>query len=389
MRAVITIAIGIALAAGCSPSQSGAPPSSAEGASRQATAEGRAGAAAPQAAVPVDPGPEETRLGAMRRLTHGGSNAEAYFSADGGRLIFQATRPGESECDQIYTMKLDGTDVPRVSTGLGRTTCGYFFPSGDRILFSSTHHRDEACPPPPDRSRGYVWPLHPYDIFTARADGSDLRRLTDNPGYDAEATLSPDGERIVFTSHRDGDLNLFVMDADGRNLRQLTHREGYAGGAFFSPDGSRIVYRAYHPTDSAELEDYRGLLANGLVRPDRVELFLVDADGTNERQITRNGAANFAPYFHPNGRQIIFSSNLHDPQRRSFNLYLIDTDGTNLERVTFHDGFDSFPMFSPGGTKLVFVSNRGAGDAREYNIFVAEWREPRRAATTSSLGDAR
>lgn len=343
----------------------------AAGSDDAARAEREADARTGAVAVPTNPG--ETRLTNLRRLTHGGQNAEAYFSADGTRIIFQATRPGESECDQIYTMALDGTDIRRVSTGLGRTTCGYFYPAGDRILYSSTHHLDDACPTPPDRSRGYVWGLFPYDIFVASLDGSELRRLTGSDGYDAEATISPDGKSIVFTSTRDGDLDIYVMDADGGNVRRLTHEEGYDGGAFFSPDGSKIVYRAYHPTDPDELEEYRALLAEGLIRPSRVEIFIMDADGSNKRQLTRNGAANFAPFFHPDGRRIIFSSNMHDPTGRSFNLYMIDTDGENLVRITTHDGFDSFPMFSPDGKLLIFASDRHATDPREINVFLAEW----------------
>jgi TolB protein len=318
--------------------------------------------------------PDEPRLTNLRRLTHGGQNAEAYFSADGRRLIFQAALPGGEPCDQIFVMELDGRNVQRVSTGTGRTTCGYFFPAGDRVLFSSTHHRSPACPAPPDRSRGYVWPLHPYDVFVANPDGSGLRQLTDNPGYDAEATISPDGRRIIFTSDRDGDLELYVMDADGGNVRRLTHEEGYDGGAFFSPDGSKIVYRAHHPTDPAELADYRTLLREGLIRPGQVELWVMDADGSNKRQITNNGAANFAPFFHPNGRQIIFSSNLDHPGGRDFDLYLINLDGTGLERITHAPGFDSFPMFSPDGTLLVWASHRGS-DRRESDIYVADWNE--------------
>jgi TolB protein len=337
-------------------------------------AEPGAYAAAPAAvAFPADPA--EPRLANLVRLTDAGANAEAYFSADGRRVIYQATVPGESECDQIFVIDVDGTNRRMVSTGTGRTTCGYFFPAGDRILFSSTHHVDPACPPPPDRSRGYVWPVHAYDIFTANPDGSGLRQLTHNPGYDAEATISPDGRHIVFTSHRDGDLDLYIMDADGGNVRRLTYEEGYDGGAFFSPDGSRIVYRAYHPRDPAELEEYRALLRQGLVRPDRVEIFVIDVDGSNRRQLTNNGAANFAPYFHPDGRRIIFSSNMHAPGGRSFNLYLLDSETGGIEQVTRHDGFDSFPMFSPGGNKLIFVSNRGTEGPGRFDVFIADWVE--------------
>lgn len=316
--------------------------------------------------------PDEPRLRNLRRLTHGGQNAEAYFSADGQQLIFQAQVPGGPACDQIYTMDLDGENLRRVSTGKGRTTCGYFLPAGDRIVFSSTHHVSEACPPPPDRSRGYVWPLHPYDIFIAKADGSDLRNLTNREGYDAEATLSPDGKRLLFTSDRDGDMELYVMDVDGANVTRLTHEEGYDGGAFFSPDGSRIVYRAHHPTDATELEDYRSLLRENLVRPNQVEIWVMDADGANKRQITENGAANFAPFFHPSGEKIIFSSNVHGGGPRDFDLYLVGVDGSGLERVTKSPGFDSFPMFTRDGRYLVWGSHRGS-DRSESDIFIAEW----------------
>ncbi len=330
-------------------------------------------ATAEQAALAVEPNAGEARLANMVRLTHGGSNSEAYFSPDDQQIIFQATRPGESECDQIYTMNVDGSNVQRVSTGQGRTTCGYFFAGSDRIIYASTHEIDPMCPAPPDRSRGYVWPVLGYDLYTARRDGSDLQRLTDNPGYDAEATVSRDGSRIVFTSLRDGDVNIFSMNSDGSDLTQLTDEPGYDGGAFFSADGSKIVYRAHHPTDPAELAEYRALLEEELVRPDRVELFVMNADGTERTQVTSNGRANFAPYFHPDGQRIIFSSNLHDPQGRSFNLYLLDLNSGEVERVTNSTGFDSFPMFNSDGTKLMFASDRGAAAPGEFNIFIADW----------------
>jgi TolB protein len=330
-------------------------------------------AAAGTVAAAFPSNPDEPRLGRLLRLTDEGANAEAYFSADGQRIIYQATVPGEHECDQIFTISVDGTGRRLVSTGEGRTTCGYFFPSGDRILYSSTHHLDAHCPPRPDRSRGYVWPLYHYDIFAANADGSDVVQLTHNEGYDAEATISPDGRTIVFTSLRDGDLDIYAMDADGSNVRRLTHEPGYDGGPFFSPDGTQIVYRAHHPTDPAELAAYRDLLADGLIMPDRVEIFVMDADGSNKQQLTDNGAANFAPFFHPSGRQIIFSSNLHDPGGRSFSLYLLDIDSGALERITHGDHFDSFPMFNRDGTKLIFASSRGTTGHGRYDLFVADW----------------
>lgn len=324
---------------------------------------------------PFPADPSEPRLANLRQLTHRGQNAEAYFSADGREVIFQATWEGVSACDQMFVMDVNGGNVRRVSTGEGKTTCGFFFPAGDRILFSSTHAHSVACPPPPDYSRGYVWPVDEYDIYFANPDGSDLVRVTDSPGYDAEATLSPDGRTIVFTSTRDGDLDIYAMDADGSNVRRLTHEPGYDGGPFFSPDGTKIVYRAHHPADPAALADYETLLAAGMVRPSTLSIWVMDADGSNKRQVTTAAGANFAPFFHPDGRRIIFSSNMHEPTGRNFDLYLIGQDGTNLERITTYGGFDGFPMFSPDGTKLVFASNRGGSVPGETNVFIADWVE--------------
>ena len=327
-------------------------------------------------ALEVSPLPDEPRFAGLTRLTHGGTNAEAYFSAEGDRLIFQSTWPGVSECDQMYTMNLNGSDLQLVSTGTGRTTCGYHFPGADLILFSSTHLVGEQCPPAPDRSRGYVWGLFDYDVFTRELGTGEIRRLTDTPGYDAEATISADGSRIIFTSTRSGDLELWTMNADGTDPRQLTDEMGYEGGAFFSADGSRIVYRAFHPETEEELADYRALFGQDLIRGGRMELFVMDADGSNRRQITSNGASNFAPFFHPNGAQIVFSSNMDDPTGRAFHLYLINVDGTGLERITTDGFFNSFPMFSPDGSLLAFASDRGAPGPGEINVFLAEWNEP-------------
>ncbi|MER3428626.1 MAG: hypothetical protein C4334_11115 [Pyrinomonas sp.] len=317
----------------------------------------------------------ERHLRNVRQLTFGGENAEAYFSADGKRLIFQSKRDGRA-CDQIYTMRVDGTQVRMVSTGRGRTTCAYFFPNEDRILYSSTHLAGPECPPSPDYSRGYVWPIYPsYDIFTARADGSDLKRLTTSPGYDAEATISPDGKKIVFTSMRDGDLDIYVMNADGSNVRRLTAELGYDGGAFFSADGKRIVYRAYHPKTPEQIERYKKRLAENVIEPNVFEIWVMNADGSNKRQVTNLGAASFAPFFFPDGERIIFSSNAHNPRGRDFDLYVINVDGTGLERITYNETFDGFPMFSPDGKKLVFASNRNARVRGETNIFIADWVE--------------
>ncbi|MEE9522344.1 MAG: hypothetical protein V3W05_06025 [candidate division NC10 bacterium] len=314
---------------------------------------------------------EGRHLRNLRPLTLGGSNAEAYFSWDGKALIFQSTRDGYA-CDQIFLMNVDGTHVRLVSTGRGRTTCSFFLPENQQIIYASTHAHNPACPPKPDRSRGYVWSLYDYDIYIGNADGSGLRRLTDNPRYDAEGALSPDGKTIVFTSLRAGDLDIYTMDTAGRNVKRLTFEKGFDGGPFFSWDGTTIVYRAYHPKASEEIAAYERLLSRDLLRPRRAEIFVMEADGRKKRQLTHNGAANWAPAFHPNGRQIIFSSNLHDSGTRNFDLYLVNRDGTGLERITF-GGFNSFPFFSPDGKKVVFSSDRRATGPREFNIFIADW----------------
>jgi Tol biopolymer transport system component len=330
----------------------------------------------PPGGVVHDENPLEPRLANVRQLTAGGQNAEAYFSPDGTRLIFQSTMPGVTQCDQQFTMTLDGQNVRMVSTGLGRTTCGYFLGDGERIVYSSTHHDSEACPTPPDRSQGYVWGLDPYNIYLAPATGGRPQLLFGSDAYDAEATLSPDGQTIVFTSAMDGDLEIYSIRVDGADLRRLTHEVGYDGGPFFSPDGSKIVYRAHHPDDPAEIADYQRLLAQGLIRPGLVDVWVMDADGANKRQITDNGAANFAPFFHPSGEKIIFSSNMHDPQRREFELFMVGLDGTGLERITVHNDFDGFPMFSPTDPGLlVFASNRGGSQRGETNVFLADWVE--------------
>jgi TolB protein len=319
--------------------------------------------------------PQEKHLKNIKQLSFGGENAEAYFSADGRKLIFQSTRDGR-ECDQIYTMNVDGSDVRMVSTGTGRTTCSYFFPNLGRILYSSTHLGSKECPPRPDFSKGYVWAIYPtYDIFVARPNGSELRQLTNTPGYDAEATISTNGKKIVFTSMRDGDLDVYTMDANGRNVRRLTNERGYDGGPFFSANGRQIVYRAYHPQTEKEKTDYLGLLKENLIRPSTLELWVMNADGSNKRQVTRNGKANFAPYFFPDGKRIIFASNMDDPKGRNFDLYKINVDGSGLERITYNDTFDGFPMFSPDGKRLVFASNRNAKARGDTNVFIADWVE--------------
>ena len=318
--------------------------------------------------------PQEKHLRNMKQLTFGGENAEAYFSSDGKKLVFQSTREGR-ECDQIYTMNIDGSDVKLVSTGEGRTTCSYFFPGDKRILYSSTHLGGKQCPPRPDFSQGYVWAVYDtFDIFTAKPDGSDLKQLTNAPGYDAETTISRNG-KLVFTSKRDGDLDIYTMDRDGKNVKRLTNELGYDGGPFWSYDGKQIVYRAYHPQTEKEKAEYIALLKQNLIRPTVLEIWLMNADGSNKRQVTHLNKASFAPYFFPDGKRIIFASNFADPKGRDFDLYMIKTDGSGMERITYNETFDGFPMFSPDGKKLAFASNRHGSKQGETNIFIADWVE--------------
>lgn len=319
----------------------------------------------------------EKRLQNIKQLTFGGENAEAYFSFDGRQLVFQSKRDGR-DCDQIYTMNIDGSNQKMVSTGDGRTTCSYFLKGNKKILYGSTHLGAKACPPNPDFSKGYVWAIYPtYDIFTANADGSKPKQLTKTAGYDAEATVSPDGKKIIFTSMRDGDLDLYSMDKNGKNVKRLTTELGYDGGAFFSPDSKQIVFRAYHPKTEAEIARYKLRLSEDLIEPNNFEIWVMNADGTNKRQVTKLGAASFAPFFTPDGKKIIFCTNnfASDPRKRNFDLALINVDGTGLERVTFEETFDGFPMFSPDGKKLVFASNRNAAKTGDTNVFIADWVE--------------
>lgn len=331
----------------------------------------------PAAGQEADPlrHPSELRLRNIRQLTFGGTNAEAYFSHDFTKLSFQSTREPFG-CDQIFTMNLDGSDQRLVSTGKGVTTCAYFLPGDRRVVYASTHASSPDCIPRPDKSKGYVWGVYgSYDLYTVNADGSDLRVLSATPAYDAEATVSPKGDRIVFTSSRDGDLDLYTMNIDGSDVRRVTNDLGYDGGAFFSWSGTRLVYRGYHHTDSAGIAEYKTLLAEQLVRPTRMEIFTIDVDGSERRQLTNNGAANFAPFFHPSDRRIVFSSNLSDPKGRTFHVYHMNDDGTGLEQITFGGTFNSFPMFNRDGTKVVFVSDRNAKGRYEFNVFIADWVE--------------
>lgn len=319
----------------------------------------------------------ERHLKNIKQLTFGGENAEAYFSSDGKKLIFQSKRDGR-QCDQIYTMNVDGSNVQMISNGDGRTTCSYYLKGGKKLLYASTHGGGKSCPPNPDFSKGYVWAVYPeYEIYTASADGKNIKNITNKPGYDAEATVSPNGKKIVFTSERDGDLELYSMDTNGKNIKRLTFEPGYDGGAFYSPDSKMIVYRGSHPTDPKLIERDKQFLKEHLVVPTVFEVWVMNADGSNKRQVTKLGAASFAPYFTPDGKAIIFCTNYFatDPRKRNFDLAMISIDGKDLKRITFNETFDGFPMFSPDGKKLVFASNRNAANQGDTNVFIADWVE--------------
>jgi len=317
---------------------------------------------------------ESNHLENIRQLTQGGQNAEAYWSPDGKRLVFQSTRKGY-ECDQIFVMNADGSDQKLVSTGKGRTTCAYFLKDGKHIVYASTHETNSACPTPPDRSKGYVWGVFPgYDIYLATDDGQIQKKLTNAPGYDAEATVNWKTGKIVYTSLASGDLDMWTMNADGSQKKQITSATGYDGGAVFSRDGRKIVYRANHPKTPEAMTRYKELLAENLTAPMKMELMVADADGKNSRAITNFGCASFAPTFTPDGKKVIFSSNKNDCDGRRFELFMVNVDGTGLEQVTSFGGFTSFPEFSPDGSKLVFCSDRDAKERYEFNIFTADWK---------------
>lgn len=324
---------------------------------------------------------EEVHLANIKQLTFGGDNAEAYWSFDNKSLVFQTKYDKwGAQCDQIYTMSIDqdlsdGTIPQRISNGFGRTTCSYFMPGDSTIIYASTHLGDSACPEDPPRGEKYVWPIYStFDIFVADKKGNQLKQLTFRDGYDAEATVSPKGDLIVFTSDRSGDLELYTMNIDGTNIKQVTTELGYDGGAFFSPDGTKLIFRASRPRTELEKKEYKDLLAKGLVQPTAMELFVCNVDGSDMKQITNLGGANWAPFFHPSGEKVIFSSN-HKTKSFPFNLFMINLDGSGLEQITYDKAFDSFPMFSPDGKRIVFSSNRDNGGTRETNMFVADWVE--------------
>ena len=326
--------------------------------------------------------PEEVHFKSLRQVTFGGDNAEAYWSFDDKQLVFQSNyKNWNVSCDQMFLMNADETFKdsipPMISTGKGRTTCAYFLPDNKHIIYASTHLAQEKCPDTPLRENGkYVWPIYDsYDIFVADLEGNITKQLTTEPGYDAEATVSPKGDKIVFTSMRTGDLELFTMNIDGTDVKQITDQLGYDGGAFFSPDGTKLIFRSSRPKTEAEIKEYQDLLKEGLVQPTEMELYICNADGSELRQLTDLGNANWSPFFHPSGKKILFSSNFEAERGFPFNLYMIDLDGKNLERVTHGETFDAFPVFSNDGKKLIFSSNRNNGGGHDTNLFIAEWQD--------------
>jgi hypothetical protein len=325
----------------------------------------------------------EPHLKNLKQLTFGGDNAEAYFSFDNKKITFQSNnKKWGLKCDQIFMMDLNKPikdslgKAKLISSGLGRTTCSYFMPNNKHILFASTHLASKQCPKDPPPSKRYLWAIYPeFDIFISDEKGNIIQQLTSEPGYDAEATVSPNGDKIVFTSTRNGDLDLYTMNIDGSNVKQITFDLGYDGGAFFSPDGSKLVFRASRPETNEEINEYKDFLSNGLVAPTNMEIYTCNIDGSELKKITSLGKANWAPFYHPSGNKIIFSSNHHSEKGYDFQLFMINTDGTGLERITNNSLFNAFPMFSPDGKKLIFSSNRNNGGTRDTNLFIAEWKD--------------
>lgn len=325
--------------------------------------------------------PQEKHFANVRQMTFGGDNAEAYWSFDSKKLVFQASNKAwGTDCDQIFVMDADkpAKEKPQlVSTGLGRTTCSYFMPGDETIIYASTHLGDKACPEAPRSVNGkYVWGIFPdFDIFIADLKGNIIKQLTDSPGYDAEPTVAPDGSKIVFTSTRSGDLELYTMDLDGSNVKQVTKGLGYDGGAFFTPDSKQLIFRASRPATDEAKKEYMDLLKQNVVQPTNMELYICNVDGSELKKLTSFGGANWAPYMHPSGKKVLFSSNHQSKSGRVFNIFSMDLDGQNLEQITFDNTFDAFIMFSPDGKKVAFSSNRNNGGTRDTNVFVADWVE--------------
>lgn len=317
----------------------------------------------------------------LQMLTHGGDNAEAYFSFDGKHASFQSNNKAWGlKCDQIFNLDIekaakDSTyKPPMLSTSKGRTTCSYFLKDGKHVLYASTHKAGDECPAAPEIKGKYLWAVYKsFDIYVCDLKGNITATLTNTDGYDAEATVSPKGDKIVFTSDRSGDLELWTMDIDGKNQKQITSGLGYDGGAFFSPDGKKIVFRASRPTTDEEVKEYKDLLSQGLVAPTTMEIYTCNVDGSDLKQVTHLGKANWAPFYHPSGKKIIFSSNHHSKKGYDFQLFMINEDGSGLEQITNQSMFNAFPMFSPNGKKLIFSSNRNNGGTRDTNLFIADW----------------
>ncbi len=329
---------------------------------------------------PVEAEANERHLSNIRQLTFGGQNAEAYWNLDGTKITFQSTQPGFPD-EQIFTMNADGSDKRLISDGFGRTTCSYFTPDDKWLYFSSTTGRDKGAQPPVDMSKGYVWMVNPnFELYKVRLWESGghgpMQKVLSRKGYVAETTISPDGSYMTFTGSFDGDLEIYRSKLDGRQMKRLTFEPGYDGGPFVSWDGKKIVFRRGRAFASdAEFQEYRSLLSQNLVRPGKLDIWVMDADGSHKRQVTHLEGASFAPFLHPDGKRVIFSSNHHDPKGREFDLFACNLDGSGLEQITFAGEFDGFPMFSRDGKRLLFASNRHGSVKGETNVFVADWRD--------------
>ncbi|NQV29761.1 MAG: PD40 domain-containing protein [Candidatus Marinimicrobia bacterium] len=320
-------------------------------------------------------------LSNVEQLTFVGDNGEAYWGPKGEEIIFQSKRDGNA-CDKIYIMNADGSNQRMVSPDVGAHTCSYFSIDKERIIFASTFGVVDSCPPrPKPQGNKYLWSLFPYDIYSSKPDGTDLVRIRENAGYDAEPTVSYLTGKVIFTSEIDDDLELFTMNIDGSDVNRLTNHLGYDGGPYFSPDAQKIVWRAWYPETPEDTLRWQENMALNQVEAVPLDIYSMDADGKNIIRLTNNGATNWAPSWHPNGRQVVFSSNMDDwndevkAYGHNFELYMINLDGSGLVRLTNNTFFDSFPMFSPDGKSMAFASNRDAENPRATHIFKAEWND--------------
>jgi Tol biopolymer transport system component len=314
----------------------------------------------------------EDHLTKVTQLTFTGENTQASFSPDNKNIIFQSTR-NRLRCDAIFRMHSDGSDISQISSGKGIASSAVISPDNNSIIYSSTQKVDYQCPSKPEYSKAYSWLLYSsYDLFKDELTGGSDERIIKSSSYDGGAVYSPKGDKIIFSSGRTGDLELYIANSDGNNVKQLTNIDGYDGDAVFSRDGKYIVWRASRPKGN-DLHDYRYQLSQGIIKEGKFEIFMMKLAGGKPIQLTNNGATNFSPSFDPNSNNIIFSSNMSQKDGRNYDIYTLNLKTRKLERITYYSGFDGYPVFSSDGKKLLFTSSRNFRYKAEKNIFIVNW----------------